>query len=68
MSLRAVTALCDKAVEDIKTIRTLINMDMRRIQRVLIAKDGSRPSQEDEELILASIKKRRAIFQARKLS
>ena len=49
-------ALCDKAVEDIKTIRTLINMDMRRIQRVLIAKDGSRPSQEDESLIHARIK------------
>ena len=49
-------ALCDKAVEDVKTIRTLINMDMRRIQRVLIAKDGSRPSQEDESLIHARIK------------
>jgi hypothetical protein len=31
-------------------------MDMRRIQRVLIAKDGSRPSQEDESLIHARIK------------
>ena len=30
-------------------------MDMRRIQRMLVAKDGSTPSQEDEELILASI-------------
>ena len=49
-------ALCEKAVEDVKTIRTLINMDMRRIQRVLIAKDGSRPSQEDESLIHARIK------------
>jgi hypothetical protein len=48
-------SLCDKAVEDIKTIRTLINMDMRRIQRMLITKDGSSPAQEDEELILASI-------------
>ena len=48
--------LCDKAVEDVKTIRTLINMDMRRIQRVLIAKDGSRTSQEDESLIHARIK------------
>ena len=48
-------SLCDKAVEDIKTIRTLINMDMRRIQRVLITKDGSRPSQVDENLILATI-------------
>ena len=49
-------SLCDKAVEDIKTIRTLINMDMRRIQRMLITKDGSSPSQKDEELIFASIK------------
>ena len=49
-------ALCDKAVEDVKTIRTLINMDMRRIQRVLLAKDGSRPSQGDESLIHARIK------------
>ena len=49
-------AICDKAIEDVKTIRTLINMDMRRIQRVLIAKDGSRPSQEDESLIHARIK------------
>jgi len=49
-------ALCDKAIENVKTIRTLINMDMRRIQRVLIAKDGSRPSQEDESLIHARIK------------
>ena len=31
-------------------------MDMRRIQRVLIAKDGSRPSQKDESLIHARIK------------
>ena len=38
-----------------KTIRTLINMDMRRSQRMLIARDGSTPSQEDESLILASI-------------
>ena len=48
-------ALCDKAIEDVKTIRTLINMDMRRIQRMLIAKDGSMPSQKDESLIHASI-------------
>ena len=38
-----------------KTIRTLINMDMRRIQRMLITNDGSAPSVEDEKLILASI-------------
>jgi len=48
-------SVCDKAVEDVKTIRTLINMDMRRIQRILITKDGSKPSQVDEALILASI-------------
>ena len=46
---------CEKAVEDMKTIRTLMNDDMRRIQRMLISKDGSTPSQEDEGLIYASI-------------
>ena len=48
-------AVCDQAVADVKTIRTLINMDMRRIQRMLITDDGSMPSVEDEKLILASI-------------
>ena len=48
-------ALCDQAVADVKTIRTLINMDMRRIQRMLISEDGSVPSSEDKNLILASI-------------
>ena len=38
-----------RRVEDVKTIRTLINMDMRRIQRVLIAKDGSSHPKKDEE-------------------
>ena len=47
--------LCDEAIEDIKTIRTLINMDMRRIQRMLVAKDGSMPQKDDESLIHASI-------------
>jgi len=48
-------SLCDQAVEDVKTIRTLINMDMRRIQRMLITKDGSMPQKDDESLIHASI-------------
>jgi cytochrome oxidase Cu insertion factor (SCO1/SenC/PrrC family) len=48
-------SVCDKAVADIKTIRTLINMDMRRIQRMLITKDGSSPKIIDENLIKAKI-------------
>ena len=48
-------AICDQAVADVKTIRTLINMDMRRIQRMLIAEDGSAPLEGDENLVLASI-------------
>ncbi len=48
-------SLCDEAIEDINTIRTLINMDMRRIQRMLVAKDGSMPQKDDESLIHASI-------------
>ena len=48
-------SLCDQAIEDISTIRTLINMDMRRIQRMLIAKDGSMPQKDDESLIHARI-------------
>ena len=47
--------LCNQAIADVKTIRTLINMDMRRIQRMLITDDGSMPSNEDENLIFASI-------------
>ena len=48
-------SLCNQAIADVKTIRTLINMDMRRIQRMLITNDGSVPSVEDEKLILARI-------------
>lgn len=48
-------SVCDKAVADIKTIRTLINEDMRRIQRMLITKDGSSPRIIDENLIKAKI-------------
>ena len=48
-------ALCEKAVADIKKIRTLINMDMRRIQRMLITEDGSVPSNNDDNLIKAKV-------------
>ncbi len=46
---------CEQAVSDIKTIRTLINMDMRRIQRVLITEDGSLPMVSDENLLIARV-------------
>ena len=46
---------CEQAVADIKTIRTLINMDMRRIQRVLITEDGSLPMGSDENLLIARV-------------
>ena len=49
-------ALCETAVADIKKIRTLINMDMRRIQRMLITQDGSVPKNNNENLIKAKIK------------
>ena len=48
-------SFCDKAVTDIKTIRTLVNMDMRRIQRMLITKDGSSSKTDDDNLIKAEI-------------
>jgi len=48
-------SICEKAVTDIKTIRTLINMDMRRIQRVLITEEGSLPMGNDENLLLAKV-------------
>ena len=44
---------CEKAVEDMKTIRTLMNADMRRIQRMIIIGDGSTPTSNDESLIKA---------------
>ena len=47
--------VCEKAIADIKTIRTLINMDMRRIQRMLITPDGSVPNNKDENLLMAKI-------------
>ena len=49
-------SLCEKAVADIKKIRTLINMDMRRIQRMLITDDGSVPTKNDNNLIKAKVK------------
>ena len=44
---------CEKAVEDMKTIRTLMNDDMRRIQRMIIIEDNSTPINKDESLIKA---------------
>ena len=44
---------CEKAVEDMKTIRTLMNADMRRIQRMIIIEDNSTPTSNDESLIKA---------------
>ena len=46
---------CEKAVTDMKTIRTLMNDDMRRIQRMIIIKDNSTPKNSDESLIKAKI-------------
>ena len=42
---------CEKAVADMKTIRTLMNADMRRIQRMIIIEDNSTPTSNDESLI-----------------
>ena len=42
---------CEKAVEDMTTIRTLMNADMRRIQRMIIIKDNSTPTSNDVSLI-----------------
>ena len=47
--------LCENAVADMKTIRTLMNDDMRRIQRMIIIKDNSTPKNRDESLIKAKI-------------
>ena len=44
---------CEKAVADMKTIRTLMNADMRRIQRMIIIEDNSTPTSSDENLIRA---------------
>jgi len=46
---------CEKAVSDMKTIRTLMNADMRRIQRMIIIKDNSTPPSDDKGLIKARV-------------
>ena len=46
---------CEKAVADMKTIRTLMNADMRRIQRMIIIEDKSTPTSDDKALIKARI-------------
>jgi len=46
---------CEKAVADMKTIRTLMNDDMRRIQRMIIIEDSSSPISNDENLIKARL-------------
>jgi len=46
---------CEKAVADMKTIRTLMNDDMRRIQRMIIIEDSSTPVSNDESLIKARL-------------
>jgi len=47
--------VCEKAVADMKTIRTLMNADMRRIQRMIIIEDNSTPTSDDEGLIKARV-------------
>ena len=47
--------VCEKAVADMKTIRTLMNADMRRIQRMTIIENNSTPTVNDETLIKAKI-------------
>ena len=46
---------CEKAVADMKTIRMLMNDDMRRIQRMIIIDDNSTPTSNDENLIKARV-------------
>jgi len=46
---------CEKAVSDMKTIRTLMNADMRRIQRMIIIEDNSTPTSDDMTLIKARV-------------
>ena len=46
---------CEKAVADMKTIRTLMNADMRRIQRMIIIEDNSTPTSDDKTLIKARV-------------
>ena len=46
---------CEKAVTDMKTIRTLMNDDMRRIQRMIIIEDNSTPISNNGGLIKARV-------------
>ncbi|SVC87362.1 uncharacterized protein METZ01_LOCUS340216, partial [marine metagenome] len=46
---------CEKAVADMKTIRTLMNADMRRIQRMIIIEDNSTLTSDDKTLIKAKV-------------
>ena len=46
---------CEKAVADMKTMRTLMNADMRRIQRMISIKDISTPKNSDKNLIRARV-------------
>ena len=47
---------CEKAVADMKTIRTLMNADMRRIQRMIIIEDSSTTDiVDDKSLIKARV-------------
>ena len=46
---------CEKAVADMQTIRTLMNTDMRRIQRMIIIEDNSTPTNEEKDLIKARV-------------
>ena len=54
VSSRCVDA-CEKAVADMKTIRTLMNADMRRIQRMIIIEDNSIPKSDGKGLIKARL-------------
>ena len=47
--------VCEKAAADMKTIRTLMNADMRRIQRMIIIENNSTSTVNDETLIKAKI-------------
>ena len=47
--------VCEKAVADMKTIRTLMNADMRRIQRMIIIEDNSTLTINDANLIKARV-------------
>jgi len=46
---------CEKAVADMETVRTLMNADMRRIQRMIIIEDNSTPTSDDKTLIKARV-------------